>query len=149
MIKKTILTLLTIVLLSACAPAQPAPQDTALADNVPVAKQGQTPIKTAAGEMIYQNAKFVDEVNGTPSLPDCHILLVFLDKSDGSRVDLKRDGAAFSGIFIHGEDGSETLSTMGGFVEGDFAIGFQIPKSVTTYKLVWGDNPEVFIEPES
>lgn len=51
-------------------------------------------------------------------------------------------------VFIRGDDDSETLSTMGGFVQSEFAIGFQVPETVKTYRLIWGDNLPIEITPQ-
>jgi hypothetical protein len=53
-------------------------------------------------------------------------------------------------IHILGDDGSETISTMAGWVGPEykeFAIGFRIPSSLATYQLVWPGNDPVEIIP--
>jgi hypothetical protein len=98
-------------------------------------------LKTAVGDMVYTTARFVNEANSTRPEPGKKLLLVFLERADKSSIDLQKWVDARQQIFIRGDDGSETLSTMGGFVDNQFAIGFQVPETVKTYQLVWGDNP--------
>jgi len=141
------ITVLALVMVS-CASSPSAILPTPTVYTPPSAISGETILETSIGDMVYQRAALVDQANFTTALPDCRILLIYLEKADGSAIDLAKDGAGFSGIFIHGEDKSETLSTMGGFVEDKFAIGFQIPKTVKTFKLVWHDNPPLMIIPE-
>jgi hypothetical protein len=51
-------------------------------------------------------------------------------------------------IHILGNDGSETISTMAGWVGPEyteFAIGFRVPSSDTIYQLVWPGNDPIEI----
>ena len=53
-------------------------------------------------------------------------------------------------IYILGSDGSQTPPRMGGWigaVDGEFGIGFVLPKSVTSYQLFWWQNDPIVLDP--
>jgi hypothetical protein len=118
----------------ATSPAAPAP-----AENI---------FKTPIGDLVYDSARFVEEVHGVTPEKDHKLLLVVIKRPDKSSIDIQKFQDAHMQIFIRGEDGSQTLSTMGGFVEDGFAVGFQVPKTVKTYQLIWGDNLPLEITPD-
>jgi hypothetical protein len=51
-------------------------------------------------------------------------------------------------IYILGSDGSKTISTMGGWVDGEFAMGFRLPGTAKGLKLFWPGNTPIDIVPE-
>lgn len=101
--------------------------------------------QTEIGDMRYLSARFVDEVHGVTPNPGHKLLLVRLEPADGAELDLQKFQEAHMQIFIEGDDDSSSLSTMAGFVEDGFVIGFQVPDTIQTYTLVWGDNPPLDI----
>jgi hypothetical protein len=135
-------------ILAACSPqplAAAAPASTATA---PAAATTGTVFNTAVGELVYVSARFVDEVNGVTPAQGSRLLLVVLERPDKSAIDVQQFQDAHMKINILGEDGSSTISTMGGYVGekyDQFAIGFQVPETVKTFKLAWGDNPPLDI----
>ena len=140
-----------LLILAACA-VQPKPEITITIDPVvETTMLSATPVgtifNTAVGDLQYQSARFVEEVNGVTPAEDCKLLLVTLERPDHSGIDVQQFADAHMSIYIRGEDGSETVSTMGGLVGSDFAIGFQIPETIKTYLLIWGDNPPLEIIP--
>jgi hypothetical protein len=48
-------------------------------------------------------------------------------------------------IHILGDDGSETISTMSGWVDEEFVMGFKVPATAKTYTLFWQDNSPIDI----
>lgn len=112
-------------------------------------------LKTSLGDLVIISAHFVDEVHGTKPNPGEKILLVILSQPGLEHL----DPAGFSleafdkmthdpskdTIYILGSDGSRTISTMGGWVDEDFAMGFTVPADATTYTLFWPDNSPVDI----
>ena len=105
-------------------------------------------MKTAVGDLVYDSARFASEVNGVTPAAGCKLLMVGLRRPDGTTIDVGQFQEARMQIFIHGEDGSDSLSTMGGLADGKFVIGFQVPDSIETYRLVWGDNPPLEVIPQ-
>jgi hypothetical protein len=152
--KRIPLFLAVILLFTACSvPPTAAPQEAAItpasvvvSTNTAVPDQGaaampaRVGLRTAIGDMVYTSARFVNEANSTRPEPGKKLLLVFVEQADKSSIDLQQWVDAKMQIFIRGDDGSKTLSTMGGFVDNQFAIGFQVPETAKTYQLVWGDN---------
>jgi hypothetical protein len=118
-------------------------------DNPPASKATPTQaiFKTPVGELLVSSSRFVEEVNGVTPAEGCKLLLVMLARPDNTAIDVQQFQEARMQIFIRGEDGTDTLSTMGGLVEGKFAIGFQIPEATQSYTLVWGENPPLNIIP--
>jgi hypothetical protein len=53
------------------------------------------------------------------------------------------------GVYILGDDGSETISPMADWVDNEFVMGFRLPETVKTYQLIWPDNPPIVIIPNS
>ncbi len=104
----------------------------------------QTPkpkeFKTAIGELALASARFVDEVNGVKPYAGCKLLLVFFNGVDPANFDLSQFQGMQNKFLIRGEDGSETIGTMAGMVDENFAIGFQAPETIKTYTLIWPDN---------
>ena len=157
-----ILALLMTLGLTACA-IKPAPSlvspTTIQSTNVP--STGNQVINTKLGQFSITSARFVEEVNGDKPGPGEKILLIVLAGPGGEALDT----AAFSledfqtmihdntngTIHILGDDGSETISTMAGWVGPEyteFAIGFRVPSTLNTYQLVWPGNDPVDIVPE-
>ncbi len=149
------LCLAVILFLTACV-AQPAPVVTVeVTVNAPVvtavvtanAPAFQPVLKTDVGDLVYISSWFTKEANGVKPAPGCKLLLVEVKRADQAGIDLQKFVAAHMQVFIRGEDGSNTLSTMGGFVDNKFAIGFQVPETIQTYRLVWGENPPLEVFP--
>jgi hypothetical protein len=136
-----LLLVVVIVVLSACAPRPAEPTPT-------VAPAAPAALKTAVGDLRVTSARLVDQANSTKASEGSKILLLGLERPDGSPIDLQQFQDARMQIFIRGDDGSNTLSTMGGFVDGAFCIGFQVPENLKTYSLEWEGNDPVEIKPE-
>ena len=115
-------------------------------------------MKTSIGDFVIVSARFVDEVHGEKPASGEKILLVILSQPGVERLDpgtfsleafdkMAHDTSKGE-IYILGDDGSKTISTMGGWVDDEFAMGFRLPAEVKTYTLFWQDNPPIDIVPE-
>ena len=112
-------------------------------------------LKTSLGDLVIVSARFVDEVHGEKPGPGEKILLVILsqpglEKLDPAKFSLEAfdkmtHDTSKGKIYILGDDGSQTISTMGGWVDEEFAMGFRLPAAVKTYTLFWQDNPPIDI----
>jgi hypothetical protein len=117
-------------------------------------------INTKMGQFTISSARIVDEVNGDKPNPGEKILLIILAGPGGEA--LKTDTFSLEEfqkmipdsnqgtIHILGDDGSETISTMAGWVGPEykeFAIGFRVPSTLNTYQLVWPGNDLIEIIP--
>jgi len=121
---------------------------------------GNLVINTKMGQLTVSSTRFMDEVNGDKPGPGEKILIVILTGPEGKAL----DQAAFSledfqtmihdtsqgTIHILGDDGSETISSMAGWLGPEykeFGIGFRIPSNVTKYQLFWPGNHPIEIIP--
>lgn len=115
-------------------------------------------VKTSMGDLVIASARFVDEVHGEKPASEEKILLVILSQPGLARLDTgtfsleafdkMAHDTSKGEIYILGDDGSKTISTMGGWVDEEFAMGFRLPAEVKTYTLFWQDNPPIDIVPE-
>lgn len=147
-IKTTALTMLYLALvsLSACS------TQSAIASKPVTAPPSATPeaiLSTSIGDLVYVSARFVNEVHGETPEPGYKILLVVLERANGEKIDLQAFDSARIGVHILGDDGSETISPMAGWVENEFVMGFRLPETVKTYQLVWPGNSPINIIPAS
>jgi hypothetical protein len=162
--KFKILVLVVLFSTSACRQQEAAPiasteESKALDTLVPENNDIALPmVKTSMGDFVIVSARFVDEVHGEKPASGEKILLLILSQPGRDQL----DPATFSleafdkmahdtskgEIYILGDDGSRTISTMGGWVDDEFAMGFRLPAAVKTYTLFWQDNPSIDIVPE-
>jgi hypothetical protein len=163
---KSILKILVPVMLlslSACSQVEAAPvaaTEEAKASETPRPENdsAQPVLKTSLGDFVIVSARFVDEVHGTKPNPGQKILLVILSQPGLERLDPNTFSLEAFGnmthdtskgeIYILGDDGSKTISTMGGWVGEEFAMGFMVPAAVKTYTLFWQDNSPIDIVAE-
>jgi hypothetical protein len=121
---------------------------------------GNQVYNTKMGQLTISSARIVDEVNGDKPNPGEKILLIILAGPSGEA--LKTDTFSLEEfqkiipdsnqgtIHILGDGGSETISTMAGWLGPEykeFGIGFRIPSNVTKYQLVWPGNDPIEIIP--
>jgi hypothetical protein len=149
-----LISLVAALSLTACGAQPAAPTMTSVPTVAPVATAAVAPtaaakpvLKTALGDLMVISARFVSEVHGETPAPGLKILLVGLERADGTSIDLQAFQTAQLGTHILGDDGSETISPMAGFVENEFVMGFRLPETVKTYTLVWPGNDPVKIVP--
>jgi hypothetical protein len=105
-------------------------------------------INTKMGQLTISSARIVDEINGDKPNPGEKILLIILGDPSGEA--LKTDTFSleefqniipdpYKGtIHILGNDGSETISNMAGWLGPEykeFGIGFRMPDAINTYQL--------------
>ena len=124
----------------------------------PANEANQSVLKTSMGDFRIVSARFVDEVNGAKPGPGEKILLVILSRPGTERMDPstfpledfdKMTHDTTNGeIYILGDDGSRSISTMGGWVNEEFAMGFRLPVSAKTYRLFWPGNTPIDIVAE-
>ena len=99
------------------------------------------------GQFAVTGARLVDEANSTKANPGEKILLVVLTL-DGRNPDpgsipldkfsaLTRDSASGEQVHVTGSDGLDAISTMGGWVDGEFVMGFNVPASGADFVFHW------------
>jgi hypothetical protein len=151
-------------MLTACRQA-PAPTsftvtEAAVSAETPTPEKGatQAALKTTMGDFQIVAAKFVDEANGVKPGPGEKILLLILSRPRQERLepgtfpledfDKMIHDTSKGEIYILGNDGSKTISTMGGWVNEEFAMGFRLPAGAGSLKLFWPGNDPIDIVPE-
>jgi hypothetical protein len=108
-------------------------------------------VTTSLGEFEVVSARMVDEANSTQANPGEKILLVVLTL-DGKTPEmgaipldqiqtLTHDSSTDEQVHVTGSDNLDVISTMGGWVDGDFTLGFNIPETATGLVLHWPGQP--------
>jgi len=108
-------------------------------------------LKTSMGDLIISDIQLADEVHNQQPPAGQKFLLLTLAKSDLQPL----DPATFSletfqtmmqensgKIYINGNSDTQFISTMAGWVEDDFMVGFLVDES-NSYTLYWPDNPTI------
>jgi len=152
-----------MLLISACAstPSTPLPpaatEPNALQEPTQSPESAQPLLKTEQGDFAIAAARLVDEANGVKPQTGEKLLLVILTQPDLANLDPgKFSLQAFhdmthdidTEIYILGNDGSQTISTMGGWVGDEFAMGFRVPADINTYTLHWTGNSPIALQVE-
>jgi hypothetical protein len=114
-------------------------------------------LKTEQGDFGIAAARLVDEANGVTPQAGEKLLLIILTQPDLTNLDPNEFSlevfsnmihAPGTEIYILGEDGSRIISTMGGWIGSEFAMGFRVPVEISTYTLYWTGNPPVVLRVE-
>ena len=147
-----------MICISACKPISPAPLPSAttppdvLPALTPSADPTQPLLRTEQGDFVIASARLVDEANGVKAEAGEKILLMILTQPDLTNLDPTTFSLEVFGnmthdpnteIYILGNDGSRTISTMGGWVGDEFAMGFKVPVDAEPYTLYWTGNSPI------
>lgn len=143
-----VISAIAILLLPACESPVRA-TETAI---FPTATPAQQILKTTMGDFAIVSARLVDEVHDSQAPQGEQFLLIGLAQPDLQKLvagefSLEKFQEAMlkdqNEIYILGNDGSQTFYTsMGGWVEDDFVIGFRVPAG-GTYTLYWAGNAPI------
>jgi hypothetical protein len=153
------MTILAAIILftPACVPVSSAPlpaatESDALQEPAQSSESGKPLLKTEQGDFVIAAARLVDEANGVKPEAGEKILLLILTQPDLANLDPNNFSLeSFSNmthapgteIYIQGDDGSRTTSTMGGWVDDEFAMGFRVPADINQYTLHWTGNSPI------
>lgn len=125
---------LCVVLLAGCGGTQAEPTVTPL----PMTSE----ITTSAGALIITNAYIpAKDMVGDEAASGYKILLVWFDSADGNAKGDFYD--ASEGVYITGNDGSETQKSRSGIAFGDAYLEFVPPTTAQEFTLHWPGNPPV------
>lgn len=128
-------------------PAQPA---------LNTAETSQPVLKTSLGDFLIPSARLVDEVHDQKSRSGEKFLLVVLTSSDLKNLDpgkfsldafQKMIQDSNGQIYVAGKDNSQFISTMAGWIEDEFTMGFTVP-ILETYTLHWLGNSPIELSPK-
>jgi hypothetical protein len=151
-----------MLLISACTPISSTPSPTLTEPEVleaPTSSPESTQpfLKTEMGDFVIASSRLVNEANGAKPLEGEKFLLVILTQPDLTNLDPNNFSLQdFSDmihnpdmeIYILGDDDSQTISTMGGWVGDEFAMGFRVPAGINTYTLHWTGNSPIELRVE-
>ena len=147
-----------MLFLSACAPVASTQLPLATTESSGSnTEAAQSLLKTTQGDFAIASARLVDEANGVKPQSGEKLLLVILAQPDLTNLDPSKFSLeVFSNmthdpgteIYVLGDDGSKTISTMGGWVGDEFAMGFRVPVALNTYTLYWTGNSPIALRVE-
>jgi hypothetical protein len=115
------------------------------------ATPSQPVLKTTMGDFVIASARLVDEVHDQKSRPGEKFLLVILTQPGlenlvpgefSLEVFQKMIQDSNGQIFVSGKVGTQFISTMAGWVQDEFTMGFTVP-IVESYTLHWPGNSPV------
>jgi hypothetical protein len=138
--------------LSACNPSSGFPET----EEVNKVTPSPTILKTTMGDFVITSARLVDEVHDQKSRPGEEFLLVALTQPDlANLVPGEFSLEAFQKmiqdsngqIYVSGKDDSQYISTMAGWVQDEFNMGFTVPVE-ESYTLHWPGNSPVELSPK-
>ncbi len=106
-------------------------------------------LSTSMGDLIISENHLVDEVHNQKPPAGQKFLLLTLVQPDLNNLDpgkfpletfqtMMQENSAK--IYVKGENDNQFISTMAGWVEDEFVVGFLVDES-NTYTLYWPDNP--------
>jgi len=113
----------------------------------------QQVLKTTMGDFLINSSRLVEEVNGQTSQAGEKFLLVILSDPNGENLvpgeflleDFQKMIQDSNGqIYVSGEGDFQIISTMAGWVDDEFALGFRVPV-VDSYTLSWLGNSPVLL----
>jgi len=157
-INKLFLSLLMLTLalsLAACSPSTTSvPTDVPAATTAPTA--ARPVLTTTMGELEVVSARLADEVHDQPARPGEKYLLVTLTQpgkaalapGEFSLEEFQKMIQDSNGqIYVSGEGNVQAISTMAGWIEDEFVMGFNVPER-SVYSLHWPGNDPLTLEPQ-
>jgi len=98
-------------------------------------------IETSIGTLTVAEAEIVETLpgSGERAMPGYQILLVWFE-GDIEGGDLFE---ASEGVYVTGDDKSQTDRFMAGTVQQRLCVGFTPPSTTKTFTLSWPDNPPI------
>ena len=111
----------------------------------------RTLLKTTLGDFVIASSRLVDEVHDQKSRPGEEFLLVVLTQPDSQNLvpgefsldafqKMMQDDSG--NIYVTGAEGSQFISTMAGWVEDEFTMGFTVPIQ-KSFTLHWPGNDPI------
>ena len=142
-----VISVITALCLPACSPSHELPETEILNPGTPP----QPNLKTTMGDFLISSARLVDEVHDEKAQPGEKFLLVILTQP--GRVNLVPGEFSLESfqtmlresngqIYVLGKDGAPVISTMAGWIEDEFTMGFRIPIA-ESYTLYWPGNSPI------
>jgi hypothetical protein len=123
---------------------------------VNTALPAQQTLRTKMGDFLITSVRRVDEVQGEKSQPTEKFLLLILTQpgvenlvpGEFSLESFQNMIQESNGqIYIFGNDNSPVISTMAGWVQDEFVMGFRVPIA-DSYTLYWPGNSPIELHPK-
>ncbi len=139
-----VIPVLVALCISSCSPSSGLPET----EEVNTVAPSQPILKTTMGDFVITSARLVDEVHDQKSRPGEKFLLLILTQPDLENLvpgEFSLDNFqkmiqdSNGQIYVSGKDGSQFISTMAGWVQDEFTMGFTVP-NVESYTLHWPGN---------
>jgi len=120
------------------------------------ATPSQPTLKTTMGDLAITSARLVDEVHDQKSRPGEGFLLVSLTRPDlNNLVPGEFSLDAFQKmiqdsngqIYVSGKEDTQFISTMAGWVQDEFTMGFTVPME-ESFTLHWPGNSPIELSPK-
>jgi hypothetical protein len=142
-----VFSVVTALCLPACSSSSELPETEVLNPATP----SQPNLKTSMGDFLISSAHLVDEVHDEKAQPGEKFLLVSLTQP--GLVNLVPGEFSLESfqtmiresndqIFVLGKDGAPVISTMAGWIEDEFTMGFRVPIA-ESYTLYWPGNSPI------
>lgn len=140
----SVIPVLVALCLSSCSPSSGLPET----EEVNTATPSQPILITTMGDFVITSTRLVDEVHDQQSRAGEKFLLVILTQPGLENLDpgefsleafQKMIQDSNGQIYVSGKDGFQVISTMAGWVQDEFALGFTVP-IVESYTLHWPGN---------
>lgn len=146
-----VISILVAVTLSSCAPLNGLPATEVVSTEGPA----QQTLRTTMGDFSIAAARLVDEVHSDTAQPGEKFLLVVLTQPDGANINPAEFSleafqsmvqASNGQVYVTVNDGSPIISTMAGWLEDEFVMGFRVPEA-ESYMLHWLENGPIELTP--
>ena len=145
------ISVITALSLPACSPSAELPEMEVLNPATPSPPN----LKTSMGDFLISSAHLVDEVHDEKAPPGEKFLLVILTQPglvnlvpgefslESFRTMIQESNGQ---IYVLGKDGSPVISTMAGWIEDEFTMGFRVALA-DSYTLYWPGNSPIELTP--
>lgn len=146
-----VILILTALGISSCGLSSGSPEAEQAAGAVP----SRPVLTTTMGDLVIASSRLADEVHGQKARSGEKFLLVILTQPNLENLDpggfsletfQKMIQENSSQIYVSANDGSQYISTMAGWVQDEFAVGFAVPVG-DSFILYWPANPPIDIIP--
>jgi hypothetical protein len=139
------------VITALCSPACRASSELPETEVLNPATPSQPNLETSMGVFSISSARLLDEIHDEKAQPGEKFLIVILTQPGlenlvPGKFSLESFqtmiGESNGQIYVLGKDSSRVISTMAGWIEDEFAMGFRVPIA-ESYTLYWPGNSPI------
>jgi hypothetical protein len=149
----SVIPIIVALCISSCSPSSGLPEKEASNTATP----SQSILKTSMGDFVIASSRLVDEIHDQKSPSGEKFLLVILTHpnlknlapAEFSLETFQKTIQDSSGqIYVSGKDDAQFISTMAGWVQEEFTMGFTVPVA-ESYTLHWPGNSPIELSPKA